>query len=283
MSAPKKVLCVLTSVDKFPDDTPTGFDLAEVAHAYSRWTKAGLLIEFASVTGTAAVDPATVELATTATDMVSLDFSRDEALMAACSAPKKLADVLADEEAPLTASYEAVYLAGGHGTVFDLPESEEVKTVIKSMFEAEKVVASCGEGSVGLVNVDLSDGSKLLADKECTGQTDEELAEGKKEAVEGAAGFAGTCEAAMGLAPEGYEGEFKYGGGVFTKVAAGEPHVACAGKLITGQNAASTDSLATTVRARTDVPSHLRHSHPTHSHFQPRPGPLSPGRGARQV
>ena len=241
-----RALVVLTSCDKYPDESPTGYDLKEVAHAHSRWVAAGWAVEFASTLGTAVADAASLEAATLAGDKVSLAFEQDEALKALCAAPPKIADLLADEEAPPAAKYDVVYVAGGHGAMFDLPGSEEAKTLLKTMYEANKVVCACGEGSSALVGVDLSDGTKLLADKDCTGATNEEEEKAEKAALVATGSGPGSCQDTMGKPPEeGAEGTFA--GGNFSCAAAGTEYVVTCGTLITGQNAASCDKLATSV------------------------------------
>merc|ERR1712070_663269 len=50
-AAGKKVLIVLTSVDKYPDGSPTGWYLPEAVHPYYKFVEAGCDVEFASISG----------------------------------------------------------------------------------------------------------------------------------------------------------------------------------------------------------------------------------------
>lgn len=132
---PKKVLMVLTSVDKYPDDSSTGFYLEEAAVPCLRWEAAGWTIEMASATGTATVDPSSVEAATAAKDKASLDWL--ESHKDTLTNLSKLEDLAAAEE---PVDYDVLYFAGGYGCMWDLPENEASKTIIKRLYEAGKIV-----------------------------------------------------------------------------------------------------------------------------------------------
>ena len=51
-----------------------------------------------------------------------------------------------------------------------MPESAESQALIKTMWEAGKIVAAVCHGPIALINVTLSDETKLLAGKKCTGE-----------------------------------------------------------------------------------------------------------------
>src|SRR5699024_11137530 len=65
--------------------------------------------------------------------------------------------------------FDLVYLAGGHGTMYDFPEDTNIQTIIKEHFEKRKVVAAICHGVLGLLNVKLSDNTHLIKGKKLTG------------------------------------------------------------------------------------------------------------------
>jgi putative intracellular protease/amidase len=71
-------------------------------------------------------------------------------------------------------AYRAVFYAGGHGTMWDLPDDAGLARIATAIFEAGGVVSAVCHGPVGLVNVKLSDGSYLIAGKEVAAFTNDE-------------------------------------------------------------------------------------------------------------
>lgn len=61
--------------------------------------------------------------------------------------------------------FDAVYVPGGHGCCFDMPESKELQAILAKAYEAGKVVASVCHGPTCFVNVCLTDGTKLVKGK----------------------------------------------------------------------------------------------------------------------
>jgi putative intracellular protease/amidase len=70
--------------------------------------------------------------------------------------------------------FDAVFLPGGHGTMFDFPDNETLQYVIQQFAENHKVVSAVCHGPAGLVNVTLKDGTPLVKGKVVTAFTDEE-------------------------------------------------------------------------------------------------------------
>ena len=127
---PKKVLCVLSSKTTYPDETPTGFWLAEATHPLACWTKAGWTVDICSITGTASADPASLEVA----DAESLAWH--ESNKGLLAAHPSLADIASKEDL----DYDVLFFCGGYGAMWDFPEDEAVKTITKTMYEAGKIV-----------------------------------------------------------------------------------------------------------------------------------------------
>tara|TARA_B110001452_G_scaffold89879_1_gene73801 strand:+ start:300 stop:1385 length:1086 start_codon:yes stop_codon:yes gene_type:complete len=239
--APKKALLVLTSTTAYPDETPTGFWLSEAAHPAVAWLDAGWTVDIASITGAAQADPASVEDATKNSDKPSLDWL--ETNKETLTSTLKLADVPLEDN-----GYDVLFFCGGFGAMWDFPDDEAVKALTKTMWEAGKIVGAVCHGPIALINVELSDGTKLLAGKDCTGFSNaEETAMGKTDVVAKPSG-PGSCEDMMGGA--GVEGEGAVegaAGGVFSAAGVFEANVAVSGNLYTGQNPPSASPLATAI------------------------------------
>lgn len=79
--------------------------------------------------------------------------------------------------------FDCVYLAGGHGTMYDFPDNVILQTILKNQYGSHKIVATICHGACGLLNVLLSDGEYLIKNKKLTGYSwfEEGLARRKKE------------------------------------------------------------------------------------------------------
>lgn len=155
----KHVLMVVTTADKINDDKGTGIWLSEFGEPYIEFTKQGYDITVASPLGGQAP-----------IDETSLEGTSQEMLDTA----KYLKDTMKLEDVKDIASYDAIFLPGGHGTMFDLPDNELLQSMIRTHYESGKVVAAVCHGPAGLVGVKLSDGTPLVAGKTVATFTDEE-------------------------------------------------------------------------------------------------------------
>ena len=107
MNSQKKVLIVLTSVDKFPSGKPTGWYISEAVHPYNEFVKAGFAVDFASISGGATVDPGSLP-----GDEECQKFCADDELRAKTVNAPALATV--DSSA-----YDALFFAAGFGVMWD--------------------------------------------------------------------------------------------------------------------------------------------------------------------
>lgn len=162
-TAGKPVLFVLTSHGSKGDGgQPTGFYLGEVTHPLAVLEAAGISVEFASIKGgEPPVDGLDLE------DKINSQYWNDDAFRAAIRTTVRLDDVDPSR-------YAAVFFAGGHGAMWDLPQSGAVDRVTRSIFEAGGVVAAVCHGPAALVNVELSDGRYLVAGRDVSAFTDSE-------------------------------------------------------------------------------------------------------------
>lgn len=214
-----KVLIVLTSHDQLGNTgKKTGFWLEEFAAPYYVLKDAGVAITLASPKGgQPPLDPKS-DLPENQTRLTER-FRTDTAAQAELASTKKLADVSADD-------FDAVFYPGGHGPMWDMSENATSIALIEAFVKAGKPVAAVCHAPVALVNVRGKDGEYLVKGKRVTGFTNEE-----EEAVNLTA-----------VVPFLLEDRLKERGGVYSKAANWVPYVQVDGKLVTGQNPASSGS-----------------------------------------
>ena len=132
------------------------------------------------------------------------------------------------------ADYDGIYLAGGHGTMWDF-RSPELGRLLTEFYERGKYVSSVCHGPVGFLEAKLSDGRWLVHDKDLTAFSwAEEKADNRDDVV-----------------PFNLEEELKARGARYSKavVPLGK-HVVEDGLLITGQNPASARGVGEAVARR---------------------------------
>jgi putative intracellular protease/amidase len=169
----RPVLIVLTSHgQKGSTGQATGYYLSEVTHPLAVLHEAGLVVEFASILGgEPPVDGLDLN------DAVNARYWADEGFRQAVRTTPPLADVDPGR-------YRAVLFAGGHGTVWDFPDSPAVQTLTRAVYEQGGVVAAVCHGPSALVNVRLTGGAYLVSGKRVAAFTDaEEQAVGLTEVV----------------------------------------------------------------------------------------------------
>lgn len=163
MSTSKKVLFVLTSHDR-KGTKPSGYFLSEVTHPHAVLARAGHGVDFVSPKGgKAPVDPDGFDLK----DPVNAGFWNDPVLRGAVENTKTPSQVRAED-------YAAIFYAGGHGTLWDFPDNQELARLAAEVYERGGVVGAVCHGPAGLVNVKLGDGRYLVAGKDVAAFTNDE-------------------------------------------------------------------------------------------------------------
>ena len=150
---------------------------------------------------------------------------------------KKLADIISAWNcgaADGLMSYDAIYLAGGHGTCTDFTDNKTLKSAIEGMLAAGKVVAADCHGPIALAQCSKPDGSPLVQGLCVTGFCDSE---------EAAVGQTGNV-------PFLIETKFKELGAKYEKAADWNPKASVDGNLVTGQNPQSSEACAKAVIAK---------------------------------
>ena len=213
-----KVLMVVTSHDQLGDTgKKTGFWLEEFAAPYYTLKDAGAEITVVSpLGGQPPLDPKSDE--PDAQTDATARFKADAAAQGVLAHTGKLAEVNA-------ADFDAVFYPGGHGPLWDLAEDKASIALIETMAAAGKPVAAVCHAPGVLRHVKAADGSPLVKGKRVTG-------------------FTNTEEEAVGLTevvPFLVEDMLKENGGQYSKGADWHSYVLTDGKLVTGQNPASSE------------------------------------------
>jgi putative intracellular protease/amidase len=216
-----KILIVLTSHDQLGDTgKKTGFWLEEFAAPYYVLKDAGVALTLASPKGgLPPLDPKS-EVPEFQTELTQR-FRTDTAAQAELANTKKLADVSADD-------FDAVFYPGGHGPMWDMPDNATSIALIEAFVKSDKPVGAVCHAPVALVNVRGKNGEYLVKGKCVTGFTNAE-------------------EEAVGLTaivPFLLEDRLKERGSIYSKTASWVPYVQVDGRLVTGQNPASSGPAA---------------------------------------
>lgn len=160
----KPVLFVVTSCAvKGATGMPTGYNLAEVTHPLEKLHAAGIPVEFASIQGGDAPRDGMEDMK----DPVIAHYWADAAFRRAIAHTLCLADVH-------PARYSAIFFAGGHGTMWDFPDSAAAQKAIREIDAAGGIVSAVCHGPAALVNARRADGSLLVAGKQLAAFTDDE-------------------------------------------------------------------------------------------------------------
>lgn len=219
-----RALMVLTSHKTMGESgKATGFWMAELTHPYFALRDAGISVDIVSIAGgDAPIDPRSLEP----------DDADNQRFLDDPQTRKLVEDTRALGEVD-PVNYAAVIFVGGHGTMWDFPDNADVNRVAAGVYENDGVVAAVCHGPAALLGVTLSDGSRLVADRDVTGFTNSE-------------------ERAVGLAdvvPFMLEDALKSAGANFQGGADWQSKVVVDGRLITGQNPASAGALGEKVAA----------------------------------
>lgn len=171
-----KILIVVTGTGTFADGKlPTGLWLSEFTHIYHCAKERGYEITIANPKGgNTPVDPESLK--PIVLDKLSKEYWENPGFKDMLNRAKSLDEVSEQQ-------FDCVYLAGGHGAMYDFPDNVVLQEIIKNQYEGNRIVAAICHGVSGLLNVKLSDGEYLIKDKKITGFSwfEESLARRKKE------------------------------------------------------------------------------------------------------
>lgn len=210
-----KILMVMTSHDQLGNTgRKTGIWLEEFAAPYFIFRDAGVQLTLASPKGgQPPIDPKSDEPENQTPAMTR--FKKDEQAKKEFSATIKLADMKAED-------FDTVFYPGGHGPMWDLAEDRNSIKLLESFYNSEKPIALVCHAPGVLRHVTFK-GAPLVKGKRVTGFTNSE-----EDAVQ-----------LTKVVPFLVEDELKRLGGLFEKAPDWQSFVLVDGRLITGQNPAS--------------------------------------------
>jgi putative intracellular protease/amidase len=215
-----KILMVLTSHDQLGNTgRKTGFWLEEFAAPYFTFRDAGVELTLASPKGgQPPIDPKS-DLPENQTPAMTR-FKQDKEAQSQLSETKKLSDMKSED-------FDSIFYVGGHGPMWDLADNPDSIELIESFYNSGKPVAAVCHGP-GVFHRAMYRGEPLVKGKRVTGFTDGE-------------------EAAVNLThvvPFLVEDELKRIGGKYEKAADWAPFAVVDGRVVTGQNPASSTAAA---------------------------------------
>ena len=215
-----KILMVLTSHDKLGNTgRPTGFWLEEFAAPYFVFKDAGVKVTLASPKGgQPPIDPKS-DLPENQTLAMSR-FKKEVAAQEALAHTEKLADMKAQD-------FDTVFYPGGHGPMWDLADSADSIALLEAFYNSGKPIALVCH-SPGVLRHVKHNGRPLVHGKHVTGFTNGEETEVQLTTV----------------VPFLVEDELLKLGAIFEKVDNWGPFSIVDGRLVTGQNPASSTSTA---------------------------------------
>jgi putative intracellular protease/amidase len=213
----KKALFILTSRSHYDDGSQTGLWLEEASVPYEVLNEAGIDVDLVSIEG----------------GSVPIDdnSTQNDELNKYSSFVEKIKDVSSIEDIKVE-DYDAVYLPGGHGTVFDFGHNQALASLIADFKDQNKFISSVCHGPSAFVGAKDNRGNFLVNGVTLTSFTDEE-------------------ERAMGLeekVPFLTQTELEKQGAKFITKDNFVSHVEEDGLFITGQNPQSSEAVGKALR-----------------------------------
>jgi putative intracellular protease/amidase len=161
---PHVLIVVANTIDR--PGFPVSFWASELTHPYLEFTGARYEVTVASPAGgkvswDAFSDPRD-ETRWAADDIVTMGFAHTPELMRLLEDTPRLADLDLDD-------YDAIVIAGGMAPMLSFRDDETIKTAIRTFYEAQKPTAALCHGVSALIDVTLSDGTRLIEGRTITG------------------------------------------------------------------------------------------------------------------
>lgn len=218
----KSILLIVTSHDRISGDKdkPTGVWLSEAAEPYIAFQSAGFKVDIASPKGgSVPVDPNSVESGSN-----DDKFTEVTKLL---QKTERIKDVVYE-------GYDAIFLAGGHGAMYDFPGDPDIQNIMAYFKDQGRIVSAVCHGPAAFADAKTKDGKYLVDGIKLTAFTNAE-------------------EDATKLSedmPFMLQTKLEENGAGFVAGAAGEENVVSSGSFVTGQNPASAEAVAKAVIKR---------------------------------
>lgn len=219
----ERILAVATSDATVLNGQKTGLWLSELTHFLEVIVAAGYEYDLASPRGgKIPLDEKSMQ-PSQQKDPVNARFLADPSFVQKLENSLKCSEVDASR-------YKALYLAGGHGTMFDFRQSADLQQLITRLYSDQRFISGVCHGVSGFIDSVDAQGNRIVTGKVVTGFTnfEDQLAGTKK------------------LMPFLLEDELKKSGAVFKKnLIPFTTRVEVDGRLITGQNPQSARAVGT--------------------------------------
>ncbi|MEQ8267173.1 MAG: type 1 glutamine amidotransferase domain-containing protein [Parvibaculum sp.] len=216
--AKSRIAIVVTSHGKLGDTgKETGFHYEEMTTPYYEFLDDGCEVTLASIEGgEPPADPGSLPDNEEERAESVRRFLKDPKAVKALNATVPVAELKAKD-------FDAVYLPGGHGCMWDMPDNDALSRLVSEVYEKGGVVGAVCHGPAGLLGARLSDGSPFVKGRLINSFTDEEERKAGKDKV----------------VPFLLETQLRGLGARFDGGKPFERHVCREGRVVTGQNPAS--------------------------------------------
>ena len=215
----KKILIVVTNTSRMGDSNnivETGVWLEEFAVPFYAFKAAGFDITVASpLGGVSPIDPASLECK----NPTEWDYTKKD-----LDNTSKLTDI--DYK-----TYDAIFIPGGHGPMFDLAQDMLLGEIVSYFYNSHKIVSAVCHGPAGLINAKTKTGDSIVKGMQVTSFTNEEEKLVQKDKI---VSFM-------------LESKLRQLGAYFNEAAPWTENVVVDANLITGQNPESSKMLAEAV------------------------------------
>ena len=159
MSETKRILMVVTNHSTLTADHKTGLWLEEFAVPYNTFRNQGYEVKVTSIEGgDIPLDPNSLS------EESHPEWSEAEGKL------KNTAKLTTDD----AENFDAVFMPGGHGTMFDFPNNTTLQNILQRFAESNRVIAAVCHGPSGLVNATYENGTPLVEGKKVSAFTDKE-------------------------------------------------------------------------------------------------------------
>lgn len=139
---------------------PSGFWAEEFVVPYKRFKQEGYYIDIATIQGIpptvdqTSIDPAMLLNVRPANAQIDINTQVAEYLQViedvpALKSPLNL-DLFTREQ---VASYDGIYISGGHGAIGDMPKSDEMTQLLRWMIELDRPIATVCHGHCSMLNL----------------------------------------------------------------------------------------------------------------------------------
>jgi putative intracellular protease/amidase len=158
----QKILTIATNADANLNGTKTGLWLSELTHFLDVVQQAGFATEVASPKGGRIPLDEKSDTAKERREPSNAKFLADPKFVASLERSMSC-------EAIDPSAYSAIYLAGGHGTMWDFRKSPALQKLISAFYATDKLIAGVCHGVAGFVDSVDAKGQVIVRGKVVTG------------------------------------------------------------------------------------------------------------------